>query len=709
MNALHATLCHTMRQLISRLHVCNRSSAMFEREKVEHPLASTVFFCGSSVHTRKDALYLTALHRLLVECVLNAHAHAANAAAETATTADVSLVTYYELWGMGDVLAPETRVFDRQHGVTWLPLSPSSLHTNQSQGEAQGMAGARTRQDTPPSTKETAQRVQSQLRVWFQRIDDAAAVWPQSSSPSPSALPLTAADKLHYLDSNAVVCTLRFRGVAARLSCSSSASGVHPRSDGGVAYLSLVLLPENSVSLSSSTHRGSAALWREVEALSEFMQSLPDAVPPALHRHSCHEMKSFAATSRATLRAAAVRRSRWLTTLAQLQSSTNSDATAAAQLRFARTSTPTSFSWVGCVSADWADHLATRTTLSFLARLKPLTPTSSTARRLRRHGTASSSAANTPPLTRDMQDSNTREDTDKLRQKREALLSSPSSDSFLLSSELYSPRPSAHAPQPHVRHVSQKNSVMRGRAEDTSPSPLDGHTSASSGSASEATGSGAGQAAEGKSTSTGAPPMTEPAAPQDSSLQSASPAKELAALVASLQLYASTLEVEVRRLRGRLACYAAAEASAPPNDESTMTTSTADQPLRLQREGWFFPAGPTPTANADNFSPPPSLPPLVESAATHLRSDQDFPATLQPKLDALLRRVAEAQCAVPPHPGLASPTTASAHRNAHHLEELQLKVALYEHRLALVDYYVTPTLTRCADEIDQCLQPRIEK
>ncbi|KPI83609.1 hypothetical protein ABL78_7347 [Leptomonas seymouri] len=695
-----------MRQLLSCLRARNSGGAWVDQKNFGHPLSSTVFFlCGSNINTRKDALYITSLHRLLVECIHNAYSQAKKSPEEATTVVDVSLVTCYELWGVGDVLAPMPA---RQTSVTWLPLS--SLQPSQPKGGEQGMAGTNALQVTPPSTEEIAAGVESQLRVWFQRVDAAAASWSQSPSTSPSALPLTAADKMHYVENNAVVCTLRFRYSEARPRHPSSMPRASSMSDACVAHLSLMLLPDCGPSLSASTHRASAFLWREFEALRVFMQSIPDAVTRTQHQPLFRHATSFAATTRAKLCAAALRRSRWLTTLAQLQSSMDSHATAAAQLRFLRTSTADSFSWAGFVSADWADHRTTRTTLLFLARLKPYTSPSRSysAQRLHRCGrSVPESAVCAQSLLSGMRDSNASRNANTTGPKHGLLLSAGAATASLLSSDgLRSPRPSASAPHPHTRPASHSNRNTERIARDTLLLQFDEHSNSSPEKAERSTHDAAAEPAKDKHVGSGSSSVVELAAPQGPALQQTELVKDLMALVTSLQLYTSTLEAEVRELRRRLTCHDASESIAPHNVSSTRTAPTARQSQHPQREE-SLPDESLVSLNACTSTAPTGLPPLVEAAAMDLRADQAFPAALHPKLDLLLHTVVEAQGAVLRNTRLASPVVARS--SSHGVEELQLKVALYERRLALMDHYVTPELTRCVDEIDHCLQPRTKR
>jgi hypothetical protein len=697
-SSLQTVLCHKMLQLISSLQTPRSGGLRGKEEQVVHPPSSTVFFCGDSVGTRKEALYLTSLHHLLVECIQQTQ-RPHDAVAANSIAVDLSLVTCYELWGTGDILASDSCMFANQGAVTWFCLSSSSQQQQQqpdrSRKEHRGNYREISRlHTTRPSTHEVSSSVQKQLREWFARVDGAAAIWSQlSSSP---AVPLTTADKMRYVQNCMVICTLRFRASDARHAHTRSSTvqqhGEHSSEEreGRVAYLSLALLPDGCGSghSSSSTLRTSATLWREYEALSDFVRSFPDASQPT---------GSFAATARATLHAAALRRSRWLTTLAGLQCAARG--THAAARRYLQRSTPTSFSWVGCVSADWAHCRATRSTLSLLSRLtththtSPSPPPRSTPDKRAKQG--SSKRISSPVM----------EEVDVVTvaaadvHSHQAISPSSSSTSLRsLRSECPSPRPLPQVPQPYRRSPSDDhhydlhhlNDNSLDKCETQLLSPLPSFVDEDK----------ADVAVEKHDDSS-----------NNNSNGRCSSVSDLTALVASLKLYTSTLETEVQRLRSRLARYEGLESdlSSTPAD-TTRSASAALQFMELQRVEHSPLIVPSLTSGAAEPCVQPSLPPSVESAAADLRTDEHFPAVLRPKLDALLQCVADAHgTSRSTAPTSTSTGVGTTNKRDDCMAQLQLKVAVYEQRLALVDHYVTPALHRCADEIDHCLQPRIKR
>ncbi|GET87981.1 hypothetical protein, conserved [Leishmania tarentolae] len=719
-------LCEKLRRLKAAIvNAGNADAPLVER-------AETVFFCGSRLDTRKDVLYLVALHRLLVESLLIVKGRSLSSPSPPPLDVDVSLVDYDEGWGAGDVLATEM-IRTSAHGtpgqrnpITWMPLGkvleyaprPRSAMAADSATALEGSTSpmeSSTNNDL--STVQLAQLVRQRLQVWFDRIDSATSEFP--SAPV-SPCPPNAADRLRHLERNVVFFTFRLR------SCKSTWT---PSLDARLssAYFTLVLLPEcgatppnskTSTSLAAdgvSSCLASAARWREFEALSAFMRSLSQI----RHRHHGEEQKgsgfkengrATAATVQAKMRAAALRRSRWLTTIAHIHNSpaplTRARATGTGEHStdnvidcFLRSSTVRSFSWIGCIAAAASHQRATRTTLVFLSRLQPL---QMAPRRLMKAGKMPSpqNAVDAPlggiPCTRKNVADSTDEGTPP---KAEESSSSPATFTPLLPS----PRPSVSVPQPYSSpcfHGGSATNMKRAAKVGTAVAshlPLVGELSTDLAPAAPPSQVGSGRlGAENKNGTSSLGAGHKPAS-----------SSQADALDASTRVYESVLEEEVRRLRHRLQRYEAEPCHGGGN--------TGDVPAHTphQEVQEFKPAQASsiglPTSHTTSQDICGSLPLLVQAAIDDLCKDTRFPQALHAKLDSLTHRL-EHWCTAAVQAGrncLADSPAAQQQWNEKndgrdaYVAQLEAKVALYEQKLALMDYYVVPTLVQCVDDLEQ--------
>ncbi|KAK7199028.1 hypothetical protein NESM_000871000 [Novymonas esmeraldas] len=386
------TATETAEVLVERLRRLRRRITAADDDDAGRPAAhrvaqsnETIFFLGSRHGTRKDALFITSVHRLLVEALWMVEGCTPSL---PSPEIDVALVDHDELWGAGDVLASEAAAAPtvgggarRRRGshalsppsppltspasmaVTWVPLSAAIRHATPGEEEV-------------PTPATAAQLVRRRLAVWFERIDSATAAFPAAPTASPRSPP-AAGERLRHLEGNAVFVSLRLRHR------SSAAS-----------FLTVALLPEcpsaaaaASVWATSGWQRGSsAALWREYEALSAFTQSLQHcrhgggSVAP----HSPTRTSAATAALHTQVRAAALRRSRWLSTVAHLHD-TSLSPTDDAVRSFLACTTSRSIAWVGCITAAPCHQRHTRSTLSFLARLQPRGERGGATAKARRH------------------------------------------------------------------------------------------------------------------------------------------------------------------------------------------------------------------------------------------------------------------------------------------------------------------------------------
>ncbi|AIN97423.1 hypothetical protein LPMP_190800 [Leishmania panamensis] len=696
--------------------------------------AETAFFFGSRLGTRKDALYLTALHRLLVEALLIVKDRALLPPSLPPLDVDVSLVDYDEVWGAGDVLAAEVAQ-PSAHGthvqrsrVTWMPLAKLLEYVPRPQNAMTGTSTTlpwttsltETNSKSQTSATQLAQLVRQRLQGWFDRIDSATSEFPSAPvSPSPPA----AADRLRHLERNTLLFTLRLRRCT-----SSSTPALQARVS--AAYFTLVLLPECGATLlhgeagaavaamCMSSRRAGAALWREFEALSAFMRSLPQSS----HCRSDDKQKrssykkhdrTTAATVQAQMHAAALRRSRWLTTIARIHDPltllTRAPVTATGEHSsddlvdcFLNSSTVRSFSWIGCIAAAASHQRATRSTLAFLSRLQP-------PQRARRDCPASvmersPEKATGAPLARHLHThhKNAADDTNERDAPRAQAASSSSATS---TPPLPSPRPSANAPRPyfsprpHGGSATSINSSKKARTAAASYLPLsdEPNTTVDPVAASSRV-SHASRGSDNNDVSS-----------EDACQERAPPPAQVEALVASLRVYASVLEEEVRRLRRRLQRYEAA-----PYDSRG---STGDPPVRspLQETQGYDSSNISVGFSALHATSPgvcDSLPHLVQVAVDDLRTDARFPLALHVKLNALIQRLSNSYTAavqVRRNDAADSPAVMQQRNEKRevrdaYVAQLEATVALYEQKLALMDYYVAPTLMQCVDELDQWQQ-----
>ncbi|KAG5503068.1 hypothetical protein JIQ42_07031 [Leishmania sp. Namibia] len=719
--------------------LCHVREALAKAGDADGPpvsLAETIFFCGSRLGTRKDALYLTTLHRLLVEALLMANDRRLPSPSPLNLNVDISLVDYDEVWGAGDVLAAEVpkasadSTHEQRCQITWMPLArilksapgarsvmTAASHTTPARPTSLAEVSAKTLTSATSDVNvfQVAQLVRQRLQVWFDRIDSAT-----SSFPSPPALPSppAAADRLRHLDRNVVLFTMRLRSNA-----SSSTPTWQARFR--AAYFTLVLLPECGASPSHSAtdvaaaamdvspRRASVALWREFEALSAFMRSLP----PSRHRRRDGNQKSAssnengrtsAATLQARMRAAALRRSRWLTIIARIHhpptppmgargTETGEYGVDDVGGRFLESSTVRSFSWIGCISAAASHQRATRSTLAFLSRLQSPQPAPCgclTSGKVR----SPESAAGTP-LTR--HDRPHHENvSDKLEERNAPRAQEASSSSATSTTSPHSPSPSANVPRPYVsprlHGVGATSIISSGKAGTAVASHLslnDEHRTTTNPVAAHPLVSHAHHGADDRDASS-----------KDAGYEPASLPTPVDALIASLRSYASVLEEEVQRLRRRLHRYEAA---------SRGGRVSAGEPLPQWKECGSLST--SISVSAPHATSPhiyASLPQSVRVALDELRLDARFPPALQAKLGALTQRLASAcAAAVQVRENSVADVSAAARQQYEnsdgrdaYVAQLEAKAALYEQKLALMDYYVAPALVQCVDDLDQWQQ-----
>ncbi|CBZ25764.1 conserved hypothetical protein [Leishmania mexicana MHOM/GT/2001/U1103] len=675
--------------------------------------AETVFFCGSRLGTRKDALYLTALHRLLVESLLIVKGRPLSPPSPPPPDVDVSLVDYDEGWGAGDVLAAEV-VRASAHGtqeqgsqITWMPLAKvleyaprprSAMAATCTSTMARSTSLMEASADSDLSAVQVGHLVRQWLQVWFDRIDSATSAFP--SAPASSSPP-AAADRLRHLERNVVLFTLRLRS-----STNSSTPTLQARVS--TAYFTLVLLPEYGAAppygetgaagavVGLSSCRASAALWREFEALSAFMRSLPQG----RHRRHDGEQKrsgskehgrATAATVQGKMRAAALRRSRWLTTIARIHDPSTPLMRAGVSVSgehgvddvmdgFLKSSTVRSFSWIGCIAAAASHQRATRSTLAFLSRLQP----SQTAQRgwLASVGERSPERAADAHVGRHHRTHKNVAGSTEERAARKA--KAVSSSAATPTPPPPSPRPSANMPRPYASprlHGGSTTDIgSSGKVRAAVASPL--------------------------------PPVDElgtavvaEAAPPQVGHEPAPPPAQVDALIASVRVYASVLEEEVQRLRRRLQRYEAPSCDGIGSTSGPPIHSTP-QEVRGSESANSMIGLSTPHTTSPGICS--SLPQSVRAAIDDLRTDARFPKALHVKLDALTQRVANLCTAVRVRRSGDADLPAAMHQRNEksddrdaYVAQLEAKVALYEQKLVLMDYYVAPTLMQCVDDLDQ--------
>ncbi|KAG5507057.1 hypothetical protein JKF63_05803 [Porcisia hertigi] len=682
--------------------------------------AETVFFCGSRLDTRKDVLYLTSLHRLLVDMLLIMKDPAVHISPHPPPVeVDVSLVDYDEVWGLGDVLAAEAAkasagggIQSRGSGITWVELasvldddlSPRSastaIATSLKATRGKGPPGA----NSDMSATQVAWRVRQRLEMWFDRIDSATARFPSApASPYPPA----AADRLRHLERNAVFFTLRLRR-----SDDSSTSNLPFRAS--PAYFTLALLPEcgaaspgiNAGAVATvvgvSPPRSSAALWREFDALSAFMRSLPMS---RHRRRECGQKQGSpkersrvsSATVQAQMHAAALRRSRWLTTIARIHDASALPMRARAAVLceestddavevFRNSTTVCSFSWVGCIAAAAEHRCATRSTLAFLARLRP----PSTAQHSRPASVKGASTGGTTgtPLARHHR-AHHKNISDDANDGDAPGTEDASCSSATPTPPLDSPVPSATVPQPYVSPRRQ-GGIARNLASSGNVSST--HVASHPNLTNEV--------------NTAADPVA--ALPRGVD-QTGPQSVQADALISSLQVYASVLEEEVRRLRDRLHRYEATTCDSKGSTDYPFIHSAhreveeynpADTPIPLSAPS----ATPLDICNL--------FPLLVRTAIDELRTDTRFPLALHAKLENLAQKLSSLCTAVfqVQASGIADVSATvqqqseSSEDRAIYVKQLEAKVALYEQKLALMDLYVAPTLVQCVENLDQWQQ-----
>ncbi|AYU78191.1 hypothetical protein LdCL_190014200 [Leishmania donovani] len=693
--------------------------------------AETVFFCGSRLGTRKDALYLTALHRLLVESLLIVKGRAFSPPSPPLDV-DVSLVDYDEGWGAGDVLAADVVTAsadgtqEQRSQIAWMPLANLLVYAPRPRSTMAATCTstiARSASPTEPSADsdlsvvQVGNLVRQRLQVWFDRIDSATSAFP--SAPASPSSPPAAADRLRHLDRNVVLFTLRLRSYT-----NSSTPTLQARVS--AAYFTLVLLPEYGAAPpygeagaagaadGLSSCRASAALWREFEALSAFMRSLPQGRHRRDDEHKRGGVKEHgrvtAAAVQGKMRAAALRRSRWLTIIARIhdpQTSLMRTRVTGTGERgaddfmgcFLKNSTVRSFSWIGCIAAAANHQRATRSTLAFLSRLQP----SQTAQR----GWLASVEERAPESAADAhvgRHHRTHKNVADNTKERVAPKAEAASSSSATSTPPHpSPRPSANVPQPcasprlHGGSTTDINSSGKvGTAVASHLPPVDELSTAA---VSVAAPSRAGHARCGADND-------DDASSADAGHEPASPPAQVDALIASVRVYASVLEEEVRRLRRRLQRYEA------PSCDCRVSISDPPVHLTLQEVQGCESANrliglSTPHTTSPDICD--SLPQSVRAAIDDLRTDARFPQALHVKLDALTQRLANLCTAAVRvrRSGDADVPTAMQQRNEKsddrdaYVAQLEAKVALYEQKLVLMDYYVAPTLMQCVDDLDQ--------
>ncbi|KAG5480568.1 hypothetical protein LSCM1_06272 [Leishmania martiniquensis] len=695
-------------------------------------LVEIIFFCGSRRGTRKDALYLTTLHRLVVEALLWVEGRPPPTPSPSPKHVDVSLVDYDEVWGAGDVLAaevarPSSKSTQGQRSqITWMPLakvlecasgprsvvtatSDTALPRSASLTEPSCMTLARTKSDI--NVAHVAQVVRQRLQVWFGRIDSAT-----SAFPSPPALPSppSAVDRLRHLDRNVVLFTLRLRS-----GTSSSAPAEDSRFR--AAYFTLVLLPECgaapfplhgatgtvAAAMGASPRRATAMLWREFEALSAFMRSLPPSRPrrrddKQTRVSPSERSRTSAATWQAHMRAAALRRSRWLTTIARIHdplapltgawaTETGEHGADDALDRFLKRSAARSFSWIGCIAAAASHQRATRSTLAFLARLQ----TSQLAQRGRpksANDRLPESPTGTPLAQHDCPHPK------NVKERNASSAQEASSSSSTSTPPPPSPIPSANVPQPYVspslHGVCATSSISSGKVGTAGASHLPLSNERSTTMDPVAPPSPAHHARHGAGDSH--------VSSRDIGHEPASPPASVDALIASLRAYASVLEKDVQRLRRRLQRYEATPCADRVSTGELPGSSPLPQAPECGSLNTLMSVS-APDATLPHIYAP--LPPSVRAAMDDLRSDARFPRALHGKLDALAQRMASACTA-------ALQTRENTDVRGAYVAQLESKLALYEGKLALIDDYVAPAVMQCVKDLDhwqQCQRRRQPK
>ncbi|CAG9572797.1 conserved hypothetical protein [Leishmania major strain Friedlin] len=695
--------------------------------------AETVFFCGSRLGTRKDALYLTALHRLLVESLLIVKGRALSPPSPPPLDVDVSLVDYDEGWGAGDVLAAEVvrasayGTQEQRSQITWMPLANVLEYAPRPRSTmAAACTSAITRSASPMepsadsdwSVVRVGHLVRQRLQVWFDRIDSATSAFP--SAPASPLSPPAAADRLRHLERNVVLFTLRLRSYA-----NSSTPTLQARVS--AAYFTLVLLPENGAAPpygeagasgaaeGLSSCRASAALWHEFEALSAFMRSLPQGRrrrDGEEHKRSGVQERgrATAATVQGKIRAAALRRSRWLTTIARIHNpptplmrtrvtGTGERGVDDAMGCFLKNSTVRSFSWIGCIAAAASHQRATRSTLAFLSRLQP----SQTAQRgwlASVEERSSESAADAHVGRHHHTHKNAANNTnERVAPKAEAASSSVATST----PPLPSPRPSANVPHPYASprlHGGSATDInSSGTVWTAAASHLPPVDELSSSVVPVAAPSRVGHARCGADND-------DDAFAAGAGHEPASRSAAVDALIASVHLYASVLEEEVRRLRRRLQRYEAPSRDGRGSTSEPPVHSTLPEVQGCESANTSIGLS-TPHTTSPGICD--SLPQSVRAAIDDLRTDARFPQALHVKLDALAQRLASLCTAAVQarRGGDADLPTAMQQRNEKsddrdaYVAQLEAKVALYERKLVLMDYYVAPTLMQCVDDLDQ--------